>query len=119
QYFSVPNEEKLANKVFTFLLRSENQTISLTVLRDGEEKNFDIQGVSNVPYSIARQPSTSHEILEGNIGLINPSALKEGEISTIMQEFKETEGLIVDLRQYPSAELAHSLSAYLKEIPSP
>ena len=119
QYFSVPNEEKLANKVFTFLLRSENQTISLTVLRDGEEKNFDIQGVSNVPYSIARQPSTSHEILEGNIGLINPSALKEGEISTIMQEFKETEGLIVDLRQYPSAELAYSLSAYLKEIPSP
>ena len=36
-----------------------------------------------------------------------------------MQEFKETEGLIVDLRQYPSAELAYSLSAYLKEIPSP
>lgn len=119
QYFSVPNEEKLANQVFPFLLRSENQTISITVQRDGEEKNFDIQGVSNVPYSIARQPSTSHEILEGNIGLINPSALKEGEISTIMQEFKETEGLIVDLRQYPSAELAYSLSAYLKEIPSP
>lgn len=117
QYFSVPNEEKLENKIFPFLLRSDNQMISLTVLRDGKEEIVHVKGVQNMMYSIKQQPLISHEILEGNIGLINPSALKAGEIDTIMQEFRTTDGMIVDLRQYPSdVNLQFTLAAYLKKL---
>ena len=120
QYFSVPNEEKLENKIFPFLLRSDNQMISLTVLRDGKEEIVHVKGVQNMMYSIKQQPLISHEILEGNIGLINPSALKAGEIDTIMQEFRTTDGMIVDLRQYPSdVNLQFTLAAYLKKTYSP
>jgi C-terminal processing protease CtpA/Prc len=120
QYFSVPNEEKLENKIFPFLLRSDNQMISLTVLRDGKDEIVHVKGVQNMMYSTKQQPLTSHEILEGNIGLINPSALKAGEIDTIMQEFRTTDGMIVDLRQYPSdINLQFTLAAYLKKTYSP
>ena len=94
QYFSVPNEEKIANKVFPYLLRSDSQTISLTVLRDGKEEIVHVTGVENITYSDPQKASISHEILDGNIGLINPSALKDGEIDIIMQEFKTTLSLI-------------------------
>ncbi len=120
KYISVPNEEKLENKIFPFLLRSDNQMISLTVLRDGKDEIVHVKGVQNMMYSTKQQPLTSHEILEGNIGLINPSALKAGEIDTIMQEFRTTDGMIVDLRQYPSdINLQFTLAAYLKKTYSP
>lgn len=120
QYFSVPNEEKIANKLFPYLLRSDSQTISLTVLRDGKEEIVHVTGVENITYSDPQKASISHEILDGNIGLVNPSALKDGEIDIIMQEFKTTDGMIVDLRQYPSTpEFMYTLSAYLKKDYSP
>ena len=120
KYISVPNKEKLANQVFPYLLRSDNQMISLTVLRDGKEEIVHVKGVPNMLYSMPQQPLISHEILEGNIGLINPSALKSREIDTIMQELRTTDGMIVDLRQYPSdTTLQLTLAPYFKKNYSP
>ena len=55
----------------------------------------------------------SELIEEGRIGYINPETLKKGQIDLIMEEFKNTKGLIVDLRNYPSDNIVYSLAEYL------
>lgn len=48
-----------------------------------------------------------------NIGYINPSVLSKGQLNQMMEEFKDTKGMIVDLRYYPSGFIAYTLAGYL------
>lgn len=64
-------------------------------------------------------PAESHALLENNIGLINPSKLSSGEIHDIMKKFADTNGLIIDLRQYPSDNLIYSLAEYIVDRKQP
>ena len=65
----------------------------------------------------------SHLRLEGDIGLINPSKLADGQLAQIMDEFSDTRGLIVDLRQYPKSypnqSLDTALASYLLDVSTP
>lgn len=53
----------------------------------------------------------------GRIGYIAPDALQEGDVERLMEEFADTKGIIVDLRQYPSVPVLYLLSEYF--IPEP
>ena len=65
-----------------------------------------------------RKDIQSNRVLEGNIGYLYPGALKKGEIDSIMNEFMDKEGLIVDLRCYPSDFIVFSLGKYLMPEPT-
>jgi len=56
----------------------------------------------------------SHVLLENNIGLINPARVW-GDIPHIMEAFRDTDGLIIDLRQRPRSPITHELAEYLVE----
>ncbi|WP_419542640.1 S41 family peptidase, partial [Negativibacillus massiliensis] len=62
--------------------------------------------------------TAAYEMLDGNIGLINPEAFQEEKLEDIMQEYKDTDGLIIDLRQYPSNGELNYLASYLKKEPT-
>ena len=118
KYISVPNDEKLLNRLGTYLLRSQDEEMEITVLRDGKEQTYIVKGTTQYEH-FARTIETSHEILDGNIGLINPGALPKGNTGTVVQQImndlRDTDGLIVDLRQYPSDTNMHTfLSMYLQ-----
>ena len=119
KYISVPNDKKLLNQLGMYLLRSQDEEMEITVLRDGKEEICSIKGTSQYTY-ITRKAEKSHEILDGNIGLINPGALPTGDTGTVvrqvMNDLRDTNGLIVDLRQYPSDPNMHTfLSMYLQK----
>ncbi len=118
KYISVPNDEKLLNRLGIYLLRSQDEEMEITVLREGKEQTYTVKGTTQYKY-FARSIETSHEILDGNIGLINPGALPKGDTGTVIQQvmndLRDTDGLIVDLRQYPSDTNMHTfLSMYLQ-----
>lgn len=123
QIVSVPDDAKLLNQLGIWLLRSQEQEIELTVRRGGAELTLTVQGVRDGFFSSWASVERSHQLLEGNIGLINPSKLAEGELVQIMDEFSDTKGLIVDLRQYPksypSQSLDVALAGYLLDTPAP
>ena len=102
EYISISSDDKLEVKLLPYLIRSTQPTAMFTMLRDGKEEQILVKGQNtyNLYYSNSKVP-LSHERLDGNIGLINPGGLKCAEISSIMEEFKDTNGLIIDLRQYP------------------
>ena len=112
QYVSVPNEEKMVKKISPWLLRSDKEMIKVDISREGEEMLLEIEGTENY-YSSTKQSTVSHQLLDGNIGVINPSQVKDNEIDSIMKEFQSTEGLIIDLREYPIANDFSVLLSYI------
>lgn len=102
QYISVPEDDKLLNALSKYLLMSKEQVMKITVLRGEETVTLDVQGnqKSYHPVYGLLSEKSSHELLEGNIGLINPNKVESNEIYKIMGEFEETNGLIIDMRQY-------------------
>ncbi|MCL2286491.1 MAG: S41 family peptidase [Firmicutes bacterium] len=104
RYLSFPNDEKaLAYLAFYHhILRSHSPRMEVGVLRGGEELRLTVPGHFQwFTHPTRIPPLESHWLLEHNIGLINPGMLPDGSIPYIMNEFADTQGLIVDLRQYP------------------
>ena len=118
EYYSVPMDGKICNALRYPLFRSHDTTLEVTVLRDGEEKTIDVPAgefpSSFIPrYGASYQEGVKkpYEIIEGNIGVINPDfmdlqagATHANEVKWIeaMNALKDTDGLIVDYRQYPA-----------------
>ena len=117
RYFAVPNEEKVA-RLGNLILRGHRAQISVTVLRNGDVHTFTEIGIREM---IPGERLESHQLLTGNIGLINPGFLPSADsLSEIMEEFADTNGLIIDLRQYPSfLVVAYGLPLLIMEYPRP
>ena len=116
---SVPNEKKLYQGMALCVLRSQSNTMDITILRNEKEETYTVTGTKQYT-NLSWKEEKSHEILEKNIGVINPSSIPEGDtgsvVSQIMNDLCNTDGLIIDLRQYPSDPNMHMfLSMYLQK----
>jgi len=128
-FLPYPNSEK----ALAFLVRDHSVLrqktgdlpMVLLVVREGEEIKVHVD-TSPTNYIFQMRPvvSDSHMVLEGNIGLINPSRImgeRTGEITfrnpmlrSVMSELADAniDGLIIDLRQ-PAQYVGHLLPEYL------
>ena len=86
---------------------------ALKVERAGSELIEDVKCYNVSDVNIAEVKGESHELLEGNIGYINPGALAKGEIEKVMKNLKYTDSIIVDLRYFPSDMIAYTMPNYL------
>ena len=70
EYISVTTEDKFINQIGHFLLRSNNENMELTVLRDGTEQVLKVTGEMEYRpmMETAEQP---YEILDGNIDVLH------------------------------------------------
>lgn len=109
KYISFSNEKAIVNGLEGFLFRTSDDSLTLTLERDGKELKEKVKCYNN----IAGFKKDSHELLEGNIGYINPGALEKGEIDKIIDKFNNTEGMIIDLRNYPSEVITYILGNYI------
>lgn len=118
EYFSVTTEKKFINKIGYFLLRSNDKNIELTISRDGIEQTVSVEG-EMAYYSMRETAEQPYQILNGNIGLLNPAALQAGSLSSLMNKLMSTDGLVIDLRQYPSNYVVYDLAEYLVDGVNP
>lgn len=119
QYEGYPREDTVVNRMrYTTLTRSQTETMAVKVLRGGETLLFTVKGrLLSLPEKLAPQPS--HQLLEGGIGLIHLALLEDAEISEVMNSFRDTNGLIIDLREYPEGFRRYGLSAYFQIYTTP
>ncbi len=113
-YHAIPRQGAYA-RPSGFLFGTTEDSMKLTVLRDGQTLELDVPCHEIGTRQMPSMPS--HELLEGNIGLINASYIDENELPDIMETFQDTQGLIVDLRQYPSVNLFEELSVFIMPHP--
>lgn len=112
KYIATTTDDKLINSLSGALIRSHNQEFEVTVLRDDCEQTLLVNGYPSF-FSTRAVASEAYEILEGNIGLMNPAAMPQNDFHSIMKSLADTEGLIIDLRQYPSTPISYALAAYI------
>ena len=117
KYLSDSDKEHIVPHISSYLLWSDSQTMEVTVMRDGKEEVLSAQGYVGA-FNQKEKKTASYEMLDGNIGLINPEAFQEEKLEDIMREYKDTDGLIIDLRQYPSNGELNYLASYLKKEPT-
>jgi len=100
-------------------LRSHSEDIEIDVMRDSIELSLTVRG-SGIDHRFSPPADISHVLLDGNIGLINPSMLSRGILRYIMDEFAETEGIVIDIRQSPGyMDFMVDMRQYLMEWPQP
>lgn len=123
RYTAIPEEDKFCGALQMYLLKSEKPEAEVKVLREGKEEALSIKTLESPvtfqnPYTNGPlEESSGAESIEANIGYIDPSALKKGDVEKLMEEFRGTDGIIVDLRYYPSQFLPYLMGEYV--IPEP
>lgn len=100
------------------LLRT-NDTVLQIVYRNNSGIHAEkIKTVDKSKVVFWESQGTSHKTFDSDIGYINPAYLKRGEIDTIMNNFKDKKGIVIDLRGYPSDFIVFSLGDYLMPEPT-
>lgn len=103
KYSVLPDDNKFEYALTLRLLRSKSPTATVKVIRDNKE--FTLQLSDN---DFTKWPNTTiydNNIIENtNIGYIDFGKLTEGEIEKLLNKYINTDGIILDLRQYPTIE---------------
>lgn len=99
------------------LVSAAGPTAQVTVERDGVPLTLTVP-TREERYG-PENPWESGLLEDGRIGYIDPGTLQEGDVERLMEEFADTEGIIVDLRQYPSVDALYLLGEYCIPEPRP
>ncbi|MCL2408127.1 MAG: S41 family peptidase [Oscillospiraceae bacterium] len=119
-----PTEEKALAYLTVarpFILRSHTPDMEVNVLRDDTQMVLNVEAVDGewiMQHWTGFSPDAgqSHVLLDNNIGLINPGMQSLGTVVRAMTEFADTDGIIIDLCQYPNTgDFPFEMITYLLE----
>lgn len=116
KYRSLSRKEAIVNCLQGYLFRTSNDNIKLKLKRDGKDIIKNVKCYNDQSMFDIKEPS--HKLLDENIGYINPGQLSKNEIDKIMNKFMNTEGIIVDLREYPSEFIVYDLGKMIISKPT-
>ena len=114
EYIPIPNDEKLST-LYPYLLTSKEETMEVTVLRNGKEETFSVTASPEnyaccyLPLAHQQDDGIPYQITDDNIGLIQLHNPLEIGVKEMMEELKDTDGLVIDLRQgiQPSFDISN------------
>jgi hypothetical protein len=92
------------------LLRTNDAELNISIKGKGEVRLATL-GVREVNFWTKDIPA--YRMLDDKIGCLYPASLKKGEITDIIEKLKSTDGLVIDLRCYPSDFIVFSLGNFL------
>ncbi len=116
KYISVSDKNRFTNAFADYLLRSTKEAAEIEVIRNGEKLNLNVPCYDDSNYDAKKlgQDEKSGFMADKKIGYLNINTFKSGDLDKLMKNFKDTEGLIIDLR-YDNAEM----DEYIKLIHYP
>jgi len=118
KYSPASNRDTQLRDVSGKLLRTNNDSVEITILRKGKRSTETMNCVDANQMPNGDPKPSSRMLDKHNIGYLFPGSLKEGEIDSLMQSFMKTDGLIIDFRCYPSDFIVFSLGKYLMPQPT-
>lgn len=119
QYCTLADKDRSTKNLVPYLLRSQNPQMKITVLRDGSQLTLQVKGSTEDVTIGIWEADVPYQIMQGNIGLINPFQMPADRLFDAMEKLKNTNGLIIDMRQYPAnseqLNFASVLLAYIQD----
>jgi len=123
-YYPVSNQATLLRDIAPDLLRSSQKTITLKYISDNQNREEEISLFPRKQLNIyswykVNKAEKSYKMLDGNIGYVTLANIKEEDVSEIKKGFKDTKGIIIDIRNYPSTFVPFSLGSYFVSKSTP
>jgi C-terminal processing protease CtpA/Prc len=122
-YYPASNEAVRLWNISFDLLRSNNNTISIRYISSGQMKQKELPLYQRNSLNIYRykinQNEKSYKLLDGNIGYVTLATIKSEDISVIKELFRNTRGIIIDIRNYPSTFVPFLLGSYFVSNSAP
>ena len=124
RYYPASNEPTRLRDVSADLLRSNSDTIEIEFVSGNsnpQTKTLKLYPKDSLDiYQWYRKSDDkSFKMLDNNIGYVTLQNIKEEDISKIKSEFKDTKGIIIDIRNYPSNFVPFSLGSYFVSTSTP
>lgn len=96
------------------LLRSNDSSIQIEFIRDGKKhqnqlNTFPVGDLNFFPET----KESSFKMINSDIAYIDNGMLKRDELPAMWEEIKNSKGLIIDIRNYPTDFVIYELSKYL------
>ncbi|RLV57796.1 hypothetical protein D5018_20620 [Parashewanella curva] len=111
---------KMLRLGYQFFIDSKKLS-SITVIRKSKSLSFQLNNLppNNIDFNQVDAPKVvgSHSILRGNVGYISIGQLAINDVDLAMNELFDTDGIIVDLRQYPKEPTLNELGKYFVDKP--
>jgi len=118
-YYPASNQPTRLRDISADILRADEKTLSISYVRDQKEENLKIDLYERDSLDIyswyRRDDAKSYKLLDGNIGYVTLRTIKDEDIKPIREDFKNTKGIIIDIRNYPSTFVPFSLGSYFVE----
>ncbi|WP_298893480.1 S41 family peptidase [uncultured Psychroserpens sp.] len=117
-YYPASNQPTRLRDISFDILRSADNTINLKVKREGNhfDKTLDLYYKNNIKGHYRwykERTESSFKKLNDNIGYVTLQNIKEQDVDSLKEAFKDTKGIIVDIRNYPSTFVPFTLGNYL------
>lgn len=124
KYYPASNNATMLRDFSADLLRSNSNEIEIDFISE----NFKTQTKMLKLYPkdsldiyrwYRKSNAKSYKMLDNNIGYVTLSSIKDEDIEKIKNEFKGTQGIIIDIRNYPSTFVPFSLGSYFVSSSTP
>jgi len=124
KYYPASNVPTRLRDISVDLLRSDSSEIEIQYT--SEDSNKQTKTLLLYPRDsldiyrwYRKNENKSYRMLDNNIGYVTLQSIKEDDISRIKDEFKDTKGIIIDIRNYPSIFVPFSLGSYFVSSSTP
>jgi C-terminal processing protease CtpA/Prc len=122
KYYPASNIPTRLRNISYDILRSNSNEIEINFISHNSEeqtKSLKLYSKDSIYNRDKKNDEKSYKLLEDNIGYVTLGSIKEKDIKNIKKQFKNTKGIIIDIRNYPSAFVVFSLGSYFVSSSTP
>jgi C-terminal processing protease CtpA/Prc len=121
--FLCASNESVADRNFVsfLLLRGNDDALNITYDHEGEIKTgklklYPLEAFNTAARKILNTPM--YKFLNDSVGYITLANIQKSALKTIFETFKNTKGIVIDIRNYPADFVPYDLAYYLKPASS-
>jgi C-terminal processing protease CtpA/Prc len=113
-------ETQLRDLPNSFLLKSNDELVSMTVLRDNVTQEVQIPMVgSRTKFIDLNKNIKGYDLINDDIGYVYPAKYKNTDLPAIKKLFANAKAMVIDMRCYPSDFMPFTFGSYIKKENSP
>ena len=118
-YYADSNDAARKRDLAANLTRGTCGPVSVDVTRNGQGRHISVARTPFTPTAITHdQPGDTFRMLSPNMAYIKLSSIKASDLPAYFEKAKNTKGLIIDIRNYPSDFMPFAMGAYFAAKPT-